>query len=464
MYSTQHGGQGTKTEPPATGVRRRIHHALANPGSLCEHRPSPGDHAVSGFVQWSSRKDEGFDKMNSLRRHAGIAAHGFALLLCGGMVLPAQMAVQNPELAAALARGHAALQANNQALATQQFQAALQRDPNNVDAHANLGVMAFFHGDCPAAETELQSALRGDPALTKAQALLAICERRLGQPSALADMQNAFDHLQDPKLRTMVGVQLADFYFQQGDLDHTLPVVHALVEAEPENVDLLFFAQRVYAELADNTMNKLALLAPDSARMQQLIAEQLIHGGDLKGAIEHYRKAIAADPRLPGMHFELAEALLDSSPTAAAQAEARQELEAAVKTDGDSAKVECALGRLAGLQSNSDAAYAHYRRAYQMDEHEVEAQLGLSAMLVEEGKTEEALPYLRLAVKTDPLNANAHYRLARACHTLHLNEEEKKEIQLYQEIRKTKDRVVQLYRQMNRRPAAQDDAPPEDKP
>ena len=158
------------------------------------------------------------------------------------------------------------------------------------------------------------------------------------------------------------------------------------------------------------TWNKLALLAPYSARMQQLIAERLINAGDLKGAIEHYHKVIALDPGLPGMYFELAEAALESSNSAEAQTEARLELEAAIKTDGHSARAECALGRIDRLQNKRDDAYAHYR-------------------------------------------------LARVCHSLHLGEEEPKEIKLYQEIREKKNRIGQLYRQMNRRLEGQDDQP-----
>jgi len=392
-----------------------------------------------------------------------------AFLACCFIVLQSlPMRAQTPsasaELAGDLERGHKALQANNQALATQEFRAALRLDPDNAEAHANLGVMAFFQGDCPAAEPEFQSALRASPKLIKAQALLAICEKRLGQPSAQADLESAFANLTDPKLRAQVGVQLADFYFQQSDLDHTLPIVHSLVESDPDNVDLLFFAQRIYTELANNTMNKLALLAPDSARMQQLIAEQLINAGDLHGAIDHYRKAIALDPRLPGMHFELAEAILESSNDAAAQADAQQQLDAAAKTDGDSSRVECSLGRLALLQSRSDAAYAHYQLAFRLNPNEVEAQLGLAAILAEKDKPQEAVEYLRSAVKADPMNANAHYRLARICHILHLTEEEEKEIKLYREIRATNDRIAQLYRQMNRRPETQDEGTLDEKP
>jgi hypothetical protein len=55
------------------------------------------------------------------------------------------------------------------------------------------------------------------------------------------------------------------------------------------------------------------------------------------------------------------------------------------------------------------------------------------------------------------MNGNAHYRLARVCHALGLTEEEQKEIKLYQNLRATKDRIAQLYRQMNRRTEAQDE-------
>jgi tetratricopeptide (TPR) repeat protein len=384
-------------------------------------------------------------------------------LVMGGMVLWSQTTASGGELDLDLERGQAALKSNNQALAVEEFRAALKVDPANVEAHANLGVIAFVHGDCPSAARELRGALHGNPNLTKAQGLIAVCEKRMGNPSAQQDLEKAFAVLDDPKLRTQVGVELADIYFQQGDLDHTLPVLHSLVEANPDNVDLLFFAQRVYSELADNTMNKLAVLAPDSARMQQLIAEQLINAGDLKGAIEHYRKAITIDPRLPGMHFELAESILESSNDANAQDAAEQELNAAIKVDGDNSHVECALGRIAMLRARDEEAYAHYKRANELNPNDVEAQLGLAAVLADENKLQDALQYLRSAVQADPMNANAHYRLARICHSLHLTEEAQKELKLYQDLRATKDRVIQLYRQMNRKAEGQGDAPVDEK-
>src|SRR5208283_3296064 len=148
-------------------------------------------------------------------------------------------------------------------------------------------------------------------------------------------------------LRIQVGVELAGLYDREGDLDAAAAVMRSLVELDPENVDILYAAQRAYSELADDTLNKLAIVGPQSARMQQVIAERLINEGDLKGATEHYRKALEISPHLPGVRFELAEAVLESAPDdPQAQAEAEKDLETAVKTDGDSAKAECLFARI----------------------------------------------------------------------------------------------------------------------
>jgi tetratricopeptide (TPR) repeat protein len=394
---------------------------------------------------------------------------GLALLLCAIVAaqshgLAAQSIVANPDLASDLQRGQAALKANDQAAATELFRAALKLDPANVEAHANLGVMAFFHGDCAAAEQEFKSALRGAPGLTKAQALMAVCERRLGQSEAQTDMESAFAKLDDAKLRTQVGIELADAYYQQGELEKTVSVLHELLNLNPDSVDILFFAQRIYSELADNTLNKLAVLAPGSARMEQLIAERLINAGNLKDATEHYRKALQIDPKLPGMHFELAETLMEASPNdPATQAEAGKELDAAIKADGDSSKVECELGRIALLQANTEQALAHYKHAYELNPKDSQAQMGLAGMLELQDKHEQAAAYLRMAVASDPFNAEAHYKLAQVDKALHLEDERKREMNLFLEVRAAKDKIRLLYREMNPQAPDRADDPPDAK-
>ncbi|GAC1662533.1 MAG: hypothetical protein NVS9B4_16370 [Candidatus Acidiferrum sp.] len=345
------------------------------------------------------------------------------------------------------------LQSNDTASAATELRAALVLDPHNVEALVNLGVVQMFQGDCTAASQNFTQALTSQPSLVKAKALLGICGRRLGDSRAKALLEGSFPKITSPQLHTQVGMELIGLYYTEDDPERAVAIVQQLVDSNPENVDILYIAQRLYGELAEDTLNKLAVLAPGSARMQQVVAERLVNAGDLKGASEHYRKALEINPRLSGAHYELAEAILESSPAdSAAQAEAEKELETVITSEGDSAKVQCELGRIAMLRADNASALSHYTRAFQLNPRDVGAQLGLGRVFMSLEKPEEARKYLELAVKSDPLNNEAHYHLAFAYKRLQMTEQSQKEMHLFQEIKKTKDKVKKLYQQMNRQP------------
>jgi tetratricopeptide (TPR) repeat protein len=278
-------------------------------------------------------------------------------------------------------------------------------------------------------------------------------------------LEKSFPALSDKNLQIQTGLELANIYYQQGSLDRAASVMRSLVDVDPDNIEILYMAQRVYSDLADDTLNKLAMLAPGSARMQQVIAERLINGGDLKGATEHYRKALEIDPHLPGVHYELAEAILEGAPgDSRAEAAAEQELETAVKLDGDSSKTECEFGKIAFLRSDSVSAYAHYSRALALNPGDAEAQVGLGRVLAATGKPEDAAKYLRMAIQSDPLNDEAHFRLASVCKRLQLKDESEKELRLFQEIKDARERLSGLYWQMNKKPPEQKDQIPDAEP
>ena len=349
-----------------------------------------------------------------------------------------------------LQKAEAYLKANDPDSAAREFKAVLALDPRNAEAYANLGVIAFVEHDCQTAAQTFRKALAINSSLEKTRALLGVCEKRLGEPSSRATLEKSFVKLNDKKLRLQVGLELASLYEEQGNSGATASVMRVLVDLAPDNVDVLFMAQRVYSELADETLNKLAVLAPGSARMQEIVAQHLINQGDLKGAIDHYRKAQQIDPRASGVHYELGEAILESARSdASAQAEAKKELESAITAEGDTAKAECELADIALLQSAPEQALAHYQRAYQLNPNEVRAQLGLATLEMRENP-QQAVKYLRLAVESDPLNASAHYQLAQAYQRLQMTELAGRELRLSEEIRKTKEQVEVLYHQMNR--------------
>lgn len=354
------------------------------------------------------------------------------------------------------------LKANDPASAAKEFTAVLALDPKNAEANANLGVIAFFRGDYRPASQYLRVALAADPSLAKTEALLGICEKKLGDPAAQALLEKSFPRVKEKSLQIQAGLELATIYYQQGNLDRAAAVMRSLVDLDADNIEILYMAQRVYSELADDTLTKLALLAPGSARMQVVIAERLINEGDLTGATEHYRKALQLDPHLAGVHYELAEAILESAPeNAQAQAAAEEELRAAVKRDGDSAKAECMFARIALLRQDTDGAFARYRQAFALNPGDAEAQFGMGRMLATMDKPQEAAKYLRMAIHSDPLNENAHYRLASVLKKLQQNEEAEKELRLFREIKDAKDRLENLYRQMHKKPPGQSEQLPD---
>jgi tetratricopeptide (TPR) repeat protein len=400
-----------------------------------------------------------------LFRHTSI----FLVMVAAVFLLPTEAQSNGSSVADHLKAGQAALATARAHEADREFRAALAMDPANADALAGLGVADWMRGDCGAAREDLKSALHrapaGKPANLKTEGLLGICEKRLGDPAAEEQLSKALSQLahaknSDPSLRVEVGVELSDLYYQRDDLDRALPVVRELVERNPENIDLLFFAQHLYQEMADETMNKLALIAPGSARMQQVIAEHMVNAGDLKGAAEHYRQALAIDPALPGAHFELGETVIETAPQdAAAQTGGLRELETALRVDGESARLECELGRVSQLQGRTDVALAHYERAYALNPKEVEAQMGIGRILLDQDKPQDALRYLSQAVEQDPLNAEARYRYARALKAVNRNDEAQQQMKLFETVRQAKNKVQELYRQMNKRAESKADEP-----
>ena len=387
----------------------------------------------------------------------------FALLVSAPIIIAAQTGPSRAaEIHDHLRKAAEYLKAKDPNSAAKEFNAVLALDPKNAEAYANLGVIAFFQREYQKASQYFRKALAIDPSLAKTQALLGISQKRLGDPSASALLEKSFQKLKDKQLRLQVGMELAGLYDQQGDPGATACVMRSLVDLDPDNVDVLFMAQRVYSELADDTLNKLAVLAPGSGRMQQVIAERLVNGGDLQGAIDHYKKALQIDPHLPGVNFELGEAILQSSPVDAEnQAQAQKEFAAAVAVDGDTAKTECEFGSMSLSQSHLDQAFQHYQRAYRLNPNEVQAQMGLAKLLMMQEKPQEAIKYLRMAVQSDPLNGTAHYQLGTAYRRLQMTDMADKEVLLFQEIKKTKDQVEVLYRQMNKKPPA-DEVPEPD--
>jgi tetratricopeptide (TPR) repeat protein len=340
-------------------------------------------------------------------------------------------------------------------LAVGEFRAILALDPNNVEARGNLGVTFFFQGDYAKAAPQLRNAIKLRPNLWKIQALLGISEKRLGQAGAQADLEQSLPQLQEEKLRIQAGLELIEIYYAAGQLDKAASAAGALRQLAPADTDILYTAYRIYSDLAGESMLTMAMLAPKSARMHQIMAQEMARQGNTEGAIAHYREAVKIDPRLPGLRFELAEALnLSASPSDQEQVE--KEYHAALSDNPFDEKAECRLGEIALRASDLESALAHYSRALELQPNDADACLGIGKTLTQMHRTADAEPYLKRAAQLEPFTAVTHYRLSLVYRAAGRASDAQKELAEFQRLKDMKERLKQVYQEMRLQPVKQE--------
>ncbi len=348
------------------------------------------------------------------------------------------------------------LRTNQPNLAAREFSAILELDPNNVDVRGNLGVMLFFQGDYAKAAPQLRAALKLKPGLWKIQALLGMCEKRIGQTTgAQADLEQSFPRLQEEKLRVQTGMELIEIYYGAGDLDKAAGVVNILRQLRPADVDILYTAHRIYSDLADESLLSVTMIAPKSARAHQMMAQEMARQGNNEGAIEKYREALKIDPALPGLHFELAEMLSSATPPAD-QEEVEKEYKAALADNPFDEKSECRLGEIASQRSDLKDASAHYSRALELQPNDADANLGLAKILLSMNQPEKARPLLERAAQLEPFNAVTHYRLSLVYRGLGRSADARKELAEFQRLKDMKAQLKQVYQEMRLQPVKQE--------
>lgn len=382
---------------------------------------------------------------------------GFAAFLVAATPSFAQSGSLQQQIASHSKQAQEFLRANKPELAAREFNAILKLDPKNVDARGNLGVLLFFQGDYPNAAQQLRQAIQRQPSLSKIQALLGMCEKRIGETdSARTNLEKAFPKVEDERLRAKTGMELIELYYGAGELDKAAGTVNILRQLKPTDIDILYVAHRIYSSLADESLLSVAMIAPRSARMHQMMAQELARQGDTEKAVAHGREALKIDPKLPGIHFELAE-ILNSFSDVSRQEAAEQEYIAALADNPLDQKSECRLGEIAYRRSDFKKAFAHYSRALELQPDDQEANLGLAKTLLSMNEPEKAKPLLERAVQMEPFNAITHYHLAKLYRKLGRADDARRELAEFQKLKSAKDQLKEIYDEMRLRSARQEE-------
>jgi tetratricopeptide (TPR) repeat protein len=342
-------------------------------------------------------------------------------------------------------------------LAIPEFKAVLAADPDNLNALANLGVLLYFEQNYAEAAPYLKQAVAKRPDLSKIRALLGLAEKALGQiAEARADLEAAVPQLAEPAVRVQAGLALIEMDAASQDLDKAAAIVALLRQVAPTDPHVLYTAYRLYSDLAGEAMLDLSLIAPESGQMHQAMAHELYRARDLDGTIANLRKAVVADPNLPGIHFELAEAL-HNSPDPKVRDEAEQEYRLAVAANSHDAKALGRLGDIAVDKNDLDGAAKFYQQALAIAPNDTDASIGLAHVYTERSQPETALPLLQGVITADPTNVLAHYRLSSAYRALKRPDDAKRELEMYQKYKDIREKMRTIYKEM-RQESPQGDA------
>jgi tetratricopeptide (TPR) repeat protein len=385
----------------------------------------------------------------------------YRAVLCALLLLPLTAIPSPGQAAKSQVTPSKAQQARQHILASQQYlqqqrpdlaipelQKAVALEPNNVDARGNLGVLLFFRGDYAGAVPELRVAVKLKPELWKLQGLLGLAEERTGEIEAgNSDLEAAFPHLTEQKFKAEVGNALVTSYTSTGDTEKAAAIVSQLLDDQPTNTELLYTSYRLYSDLTDKVLVTMALTDPDGARMHEMMGRELARHGEEAQAIVNLREALKINPHLPSAHFELGE-LLSNSTNDALKAQAEPEFQAAIADNPADEQAHLLMGEAAAKRGDTKAAFTEDSKAVELQPNDADALVELGKILMTMNENDKAQNIFERAVKADPTNTVARYRLSVLYRRQNKTAEADQQMAEYKKYKDMKSKLEKIFHDM----------------
>jgi tetratricopeptide (TPR) repeat protein len=311
--------------------------------------------------------------------------------------------------------GQRALVSGDFATAEAAYEKLRELSPGTAEIHVNLGLIYYSERKFQPAVAELRRGLKLNPNLQKAQPLLAMSLSELGQyAEALPLLEKGFRLATDPAIKRSCGLHLERAYTGLGRDGKAVEVGLELARLYPNDPEVLYHNGRLFGNFAYLSIKHLSDVAPDSIWKHQAAAEAYESQGSYDFAIAEYRQVLALDPHRPGIHYRLGRSLLargQQSNSKDAAAEAAKEFAAELELDPTNANAAYELGEQHRSEGQMVDAESYFRLAVKYYPDFEQANLGLAAVLLKEGKPEAARDFARRALATNPSGEVGWYRM-----------------------------------------------------
>lgn len=328
--------------------------------------------------------------------------------------------------------------------AAAKFSAAASADPRNAELHDEFGTFDALRQDWPRAEEQFVEAVRLKPDFAMAHLHLGVALQALGQPSALAELREAYRLApQNPTMASELGktlalsghddqaipilehalklapkspaasYSLALAYQRSGRVQEAASLLRRLVASEPRNADALTnlglaLCQLHQAKDAVPFLYRAVLLAPQNITAHQDLAAAYVTLGQFDDAIAQLRAALKLAPNDPRAHYDLGVAYKMQDNASAAI----PELQAAEKLDPSASEAPYALGMIYMQNGRDEDAARQLNVSLKLHPENGEGWAALGSVYSTLGKLPEAAAALREAIRQLPDQADPHLTFA----------------------------------------------------
>lgn len=252
---------------------------------------------------------------------------------------------------------------------------------------------------------------------------LGACGHAFAQSSTLNECTQAFyrgeyeraAELAGQRLRhfptdTAARVTLARAELAQGKFQEAFETLQRTLARDPKSVDALYYLSVVTKELSHREFQRLWALAPDSARVHQLLAEAALAGGNRTEAEAEFESALKANPRSVEVLTELAELKRSQSKFDDAIAYYSQGAEIGPLTY----EIAYGFGACYTYKQEYSNAVAWLRKAVALAPDSVAGRFALGNALFHEDQFDAAIPELKAALQMEPKMKQAYFLMGRA--------------------------------------------------
>jgi tetratricopeptide (TPR) repeat protein len=276
--------------------------------------------------------------------------------------------------------------------------------------------------------------------------LAAVLLPAIGQSTALADCKRAFyrgdyalavqlaeTHLRKYPRDAPVRLILARAELAQGKFQRTFEELKTILASEPKNVDALYYLSVVSREMSEREYQRLFSLAPDSARVHQLLAEAALAAENSSEAEAEFQKALEAGSHAAEVATELAELKRSQSKFD----EAIHYYLQAEKGTPLNYDIAYGLGACYTYKQEYSRAIEWLQKAVALAPDSAAGRFALGNALFQDGQAESAIPELNHALRFEPRMKQAYFLLGRAYSRLGRQEKAEEAIRKLEELNRS---------------------------